>query len=110
MMTGCIYGAGKAEVEWKVAERTGGKRSVEDLRRHGVVAGTAAQMADQLGQLAEAGVQRVMLQWLYLDDIAGLEGIAKGVLPNFPAQKDLFTAGGAGRGLVGGKPDPAARG
>jgi hypothetical protein len=35
---------------------------------------------DQLGRLAEAGVQRVMLQWLNLDDLDGLEAMATGVL------------------------------
>ncbi len=34
----------------------------------------------QLGRLAEAGVQRVMLQWLDLDDLDGLEALARGVL------------------------------
>ena len=38
-------------------------------------------MVNQLGQLAESGVQRVMLQWLDLDDIVGLEKIARDVLP-----------------------------
>ena len=31
---------------------------------------------DQLAQLAEAGVERVMLQWMKLDDLAGLELLA----------------------------------
>ena len=35
----------------------------------------------QLGRLAEAGVQRIMLQWLDLDDLDGLEALARGVLP-----------------------------
>jgi hypothetical protein len=30
--------------------------------------------------LAEAGVQRIMLQWLDLDDLDGLEALAKAVL------------------------------
>jgi hypothetical protein len=38
-------------------------------------------MVEQLSQLSEAGVQRVMLQWIDLDDIDGLEIIARDVLP-----------------------------
>jgi hypothetical protein len=30
--------------------------------------------------LKEAGLERVMLQWLDLDDLAGLESLAKAVL------------------------------
>ena len=34
------------------------------------------QIAEQLQVLEEAGLQRAMLQWLDLDDIAGLEALA----------------------------------
>ena len=34
---------------------------------------SADQVVEQLGRLAEAGVQRVMLQWLALDDQERLE-------------------------------------
>jgi hypothetical protein len=34
-----------------------------------------------LEQFAQAGVQRIMLQWLELDDLAGLEALARAVLP-----------------------------
>jgi hypothetical protein len=40
-------------------------------------------MADQIGQLEEAGVQRVMLQWIDLDDLDGLETLGRDVLPQF---------------------------
>jgi hypothetical protein len=40
-------------------------------------------MVEQLGRLSEAGLQRVMLQWLDLDDIEGLEAMADGILPHF---------------------------
>jgi hypothetical protein len=36
---------------------------------------------EQLGRLSEVGVQRVMLQWLDLDDLDGLEAFARTVLP-----------------------------
>ena len=43
--------------------------------------GAVSQVVDRLGEYAGAGVQRVMLQWLNLDDLDGLEAFAKGVLP-----------------------------
>lgn len=57
------------------------KASLAELREHGFVIGTPAAMVDQLGKWAEAGVQRIMLQWLDLDDLDGLETIASKVLP-----------------------------
>jgi len=38
------------------------------------------EIVDHLGELLEAGVQRVMLQWLELDDLDGLEALAQIVL------------------------------
>jgi F420-dependent oxidoreductase-like protein len=80
MMAGCVFGSTSAEVKRKVAARTQGKRSAQDLRRHGVVVGTPAEFREQLAALDEAGVQGVMLQWLDLDDLQGLEGLAKAAL------------------------------
>ena len=80
MMTGCVFGRDQAEVDQKVADRTNGEKSAADLRQRGLVVGTAAQILDQLAALEAAGVQRVMLQWLDLDDIAGLEAMAKGII------------------------------
>ncbi|RMG94949.1 MAG: TIGR03560 family F420-dependent LLM class oxidoreductase [Chloroflexi bacterium] len=82
MMTGCIFGRSPAEVADKLAAR---KRTAEQMRQLGVVVGTANEIVDQLGHLANAGVQRVMLQWLDLDDLDGLEAMAKGVLPQVQA-------------------------
>jgi alkanesulfonate monooxygenase SsuD/methylene tetrahydromethanopterin reductase-like flavin-dependent oxidoreductase (luciferase family) len=45
-----------------------------------MIVGTAEEIVEQCQQLAEAGIQRVMLQWLDLDDIAGLEAMADGIL------------------------------
>jgi hypothetical protein len=45
-----------------------------------LIVGTADEIVDQCQELASRGVQRVMLQWLDLDDIAGLEGMADGIL------------------------------
>lgn len=81
MMVGCIFGADESQVAKQVEARTKGERSADDLRQRGVIVGTPAQMAEQLNQLDQAGVQRVMLQWIDLDDIEGLEIIAQQVLP-----------------------------
>jgi F420-dependent oxidoreductase-like protein len=81
MMVGCIFGADDSQVSERVAGRTKGERSADDLRQRGVIIGTPVQMAEQLHQLNQAGVQRVMLQWLDLDDIEGLEIISQEVLP-----------------------------
>ena len=81
MMVGCIFGSDESQVEERVAARTKGERSADDLRRRGVIVGTPQQMAEQLQVLYQAGVQRVMLQWIDLDDIEGLEIISQQVLP-----------------------------
>lgn len=81
LMTGCIFGYNEKDVQDKVRLRTQGKQDAQSLRQRGFLVGTPNQMADQLARLSEAGVQRVMLQWLDLDDIQGLEAMAGEVLP-----------------------------
>jgi alkanesulfonate monooxygenase SsuD/methylene tetrahydromethanopterin reductase-like flavin-dependent oxidoreductase (luciferase family) len=46
-----------------------------------LIVGVPADIVDQLGRLAEVGAERVMLQWLDLDDLDGLENLARSVLP-----------------------------
>jgi F420-dependent oxidoreductase-like protein len=77
MMTGCVFGKDDAALKEKISAR---KRNYDELRRRGIVVGDAAQVREQLKELEEAGLQRVMLQWLDLDDLAGLESLAKAVL------------------------------
>lgn len=77
MMTGCVFGQDDSALKDKIAAR---KRSFDELRGRGIVVGSAAQVREQLHELEEAGLQRVMLQWLDLDDLAGLEALAKAVL------------------------------
>jgi F420-dependent oxidoreductase-like protein len=76
MMTRVAFGRTGADVERKLAGR-----SADELRTRGIIVGTAPEVAGQLGRLEEAGVQRVMLQWLETDDIDGLEAMAQSVLP-----------------------------
>ena len=78
MMTGLYFGRDEAEVKRKMDARG---RLASDLRARGLVVGTPSEIVAQLGELAEAGVQRVMLQWLDLDDLDGLEAMARTVLP-----------------------------
>lgn len=80
LMTGLVFGRDDAEVQDKAARRG---RTVAGLLARGVIVGTGTQVVDQLGRLAEAGVQRVMLQWLDLDDLDGLERLAQSVLSQF---------------------------
>ena len=80
MMTGLLFGRDDAEVRRLVAARG---RTYEQLVERGIVVGTANQVVDQLGRLSDAGVQRVMLQWLELDNLDGLQELARDVLSQF---------------------------
>lgn len=77
MMTGCVFGKDDSALKEKLSTR---KRTVEELQARGMVAGSPGQVREQLKALEEAGLQRVMLQWLDLDDLAGLEALAKAVI------------------------------
>jgi alkanesulfonate monooxygenase SsuD/methylene tetrahydromethanopterin reductase-like flavin-dependent oxidoreductase (luciferase family) len=81
LMTGCIFGKNQTDLKRAIKQRTNGKRSAKELVQRGLVAGTANQIVDQLGAIQAAGMQRVMLQWLDLDDLDGLESLATGILP-----------------------------
>lgn len=75
LMTRVVFGETDAEVDRKL---DGVPREELD---DGVIAGTADEVVERLGALSEAGVQRIMLQWLETDDIDGLETMAGSVLP-----------------------------
>ena len=77
MMTGCVFGKDESALSEKLSAR---KRTVEELTARGMVAGRPDQVNEQLHKLEEAGLQRIMLQWLDLDDLAGLQALAKAVL------------------------------
>lgn len=84
LMTGIVFGKADASLRAKIAARN---RTIEELRERGIIVGAASQVVDQLGELSNAGVERVMLQWLELDDIDGLQALAQSVLPQFKASK-----------------------
>jgi F420-dependent oxidoreductase-like protein len=77
MMTGCIFAGDDSTLKQKLGESG---RTLDQLHEQGTVAGDASQVKNQLHVLEAHGLQRVMLQWLDLDDLAGLEALAKAVL------------------------------
>lgn len=81
MMVGCIFASDDDQLRQRVSDRTRGERTADDLRQRGFIVGTSSQIAEQLNHLAQVGLQRVMLQWIDLDDIDGIESISREVLP-----------------------------
>ena len=75
LMTGILFDQGDGKVEKKL-----GERSLDEALANGLIGGTSAMVVDQLGNLAEVGVERVLLQWMDLDDMDGLEALAKAVI------------------------------
>jgi len=78
LMTGCIFGQTDKKV--KEVSAVYGETTIAELREEGFIIGTGSQVAEQLAQLAETNIDRVMLQWLDLDDLDGIEALAKTVL------------------------------
>jgi F420-dependent oxidoreductase-like protein len=76
LMTNLVFGRDEAELQRQLEGH-----SADELRERGRVVGTPAEVVDQLNKLADAGVQRIMLQWLALDDLDRLERLAQAVLP-----------------------------
>ena len=78
LMVGCVFGRDAADLEARAARRG---TTADKLRASGKLAvGDGAEMADQLAAWSAAGVQRIMLQWLDLDDLDGLAALARAVL------------------------------
>ena len=78
LMTGCIFG--QTDKKAKEVSAVYGETTIAELREEGFIIGTGSQVAEQLAQLAETNIDRVMLQWLDLDDLDGIEALAKTVL------------------------------
>jgi len=78
LMTGLVFGVDDQKLTTALSKR--GSASAEDLRQRGIIVGTPAGVIDQIGSLVDAGVQGIMLQWLDLEDLTGLEELAKAVL------------------------------
>ena len=75
MMTRAVFGRTEAEVDRKL------EGTSRDELPAAVIAGTSGLFVQRLGHLSEVGVERVMLQWLEVDDLDGLEAMADSVLP-----------------------------
>src|SRR5215208_3527046 len=79
LMTRVVFGRSRADVDRKL-DGAGWDRVPA-----GVIVGTEDEIVERLGRLAEAGVERVMAQWLEVDDIDALEAMAHSVLPQLRA-------------------------
>lgn len=77
VMLGCIFGRTPDRVQEKL---TASNRTLEAWRELGAVVGIGSQVREQLQEVELAGVQRVMLQWLDLDDLDGLSDLARDLI------------------------------
>ena len=75
LMTRVVFGRTGADVDRKL------NGEARDQLPAAILAGTPNEIVERLGDLSEAGVERVMLQWLEVDDIDSLEAMAHSVLP-----------------------------
>jgi F420-dependent oxidoreductase-like protein len=83
LMVGTIYGRTEQDIAHRLDELAawrGRHYSVAELRDGGLVVGNGRQIREQLQEYDAAGVQRIMLQWLELDDLDGLEALAGALL------------------------------
>jgi alkanesulfonate monooxygenase SsuD/methylene tetrahydromethanopterin reductase-like flavin-dependent oxidoreductase (luciferase family) len=80
-MTRAVVGRTEADVDRKLDGVARGQLEPA------VLAGTPGEIVERLGRLSEAGVQRVMLQWLEVDDLDGLEALAHTALPQLQGQE-----------------------
>lgn len=75
LMTQVVFGRDDAELDTVLDGR-----DPAELREHGIVVGTPATVGDRLDALDEAGVDRVMLQWLDVTDLDRLAAFGDTVL------------------------------
>lgn len=72
MMTNIRFAANETRLQEKLAGR-----NIAEIRQRGGLVGTPETIKDQIRMLDDAGLERVMLQWLDLDDLEGIELLAK---------------------------------
>lgn len=77
MMTSVYFGRTEAELRRHLGPEG---MTPDDLDPQKHFFGTPDQIREQLGAWEAAGLQRVMLRWRQVDDIDGLEALAKAVL------------------------------
>ncbi len=78
MMTNLTYAGTEQKLEKKLNGRT-----ISDMRNRGIIVGTPELVINQLQELAQAGIEEIMLQWLDLTDETGLIHFSENVLPLF---------------------------
>lgn len=90
LMLPLLFGRNEAELEqcmpWRHKDPELANLSLEQavtqIASSGrALVGNAEQIIAQIATYAQAGVDELMLQWLDLDDLAGLRGFAESVLP-----------------------------
>lgn len=74
-MTRVVFGRDEAELDSVL-----GDEDADELREAGAVVGTADEVRERFDALEDAGAERVMCQWLELDDVERLEAFADAVL------------------------------
>lgn len=78
LMTGTVFARSDAELR-RLLEKRG--RDAGELRELGLIVGAGDEFVAQIKAYEEAGAQRIMLQWLELDDLDLLEAMARTILP-----------------------------
>ena len=82
VMVNLTFAADGRGLEARAAAR---QISLEEIRDWPAIVGTPDEVGQQLDDYRQAGAQRIMLQWLDLDDMEGLNLLAETVLPAFSA-------------------------
>jgi F420-dependent oxidoreductase-like protein len=80
LMTNLVFGRTDQEVNRLLQVGVFGITSKTELQENGIIVGTASEVIDQIGEFANAGVEKIMLQWLDLEAIDRLKGFAQNVL------------------------------
>lgn len=80
LMTGTVFARNQQDLERQMGLRN---TTAQALSERGLIVGTPDMWIARIREYAEAGAERVMLQWLDLDDINGISTMAREVLPAF---------------------------
>lgn len=78
LMVGLVFGRYKAEVEAKLSKR---HLTLERAQELGMLVGMPEEIQEQIARFEAVGVQRLIVQWLRMDDLTGLEAFARVALP-----------------------------
>jgi F420-dependent oxidoreductase-like protein len=77
LTTNIFYGKDQAALDRRLASTS---QTPAQLKERGILVGTGAEVREQLAEFEKAGAKRAMLQWLTMDDLEGLENLAKDIL------------------------------